>query len=309
MEAEQEATIIRISKQNPAYGTLLTLAAGGYDVEKSVELVENGNNELRLEGMKIINDASIARFVARNTPNAEDLIGKNISEQAQVDTWVTAVEQIIEFGDDAKNLLKGAEKRLKSSSYLCSDHLTIADILLWTVIAKDEKLHNQKPFASLFKRFLNKPEFSTAHRFVGLFDTQKSDEGDTSVAKERPKKTSKNDVKQKMKDEGKFVDLPGATKGNVIVRFPPEASGYLHIGHAKAALLNQYYQQTFDGKLIMRFDDTNPAKENAHFEDHREGKQVICFLRCYGMTGPVLCEVAVTSQMRTYIRDLGIDQS
>ena len=63
------------------------------------------------------------------------------------------------------------------------------------------------------------------------------------------------------------ADLDAGRAQSVVTRFPPEPNGYLHIGHAKSICLNFGVAQEFGGQCHLRFDDTNPVKEEQEFID------------------------------------------
>ena len=62
-------------------------------------------------------------------------------------------------------------------------------------------------------------------------------------------------------------DLESGKHDSILTRFPPEPNGYLHIGHAKSLSINFGIKEKFNGKCNLRFDDTNPTKEDIEYVD------------------------------------------
>jgi glutamyl-tRNA synthetase len=95
----------------------------------------------------------------------------------------------------------------------------------------------------------------------------------------RVSKLSKSQIESEMggfeyaqKKEEKGIAIPDAVDGKVVVRYPPEPNGWPHIGHAKAFCLSWYIAKKYHGKILLRWDDTNPEAEKAEFLDAiREG--------------------------------------
>jgi len=169
---------------------------------------------------------------------------------AHVKEWQTRAEALKPLNlKQIEGPLGELDAHLTLRSYIVGYALTDADLTVWKTLRANRVAH----------AYIKQNLMVNLTRWFTFIEETASPTVDLPV---HPGKAA-------AADDGASYDigLPDVEKG-VVTRFPPEPSGYLHIGHAKAALLNDYFaHKKYKGKMIVRFDDTNPSKEKQEFQD------------------------------------------
>lgn len=195
---------------------------------------------------------NIIKFLGKEFP-------KDVKVPEAAAEWVEFVYKQLSV-KDFKTLTPALEKlesHLNFRSFVVGYSVSIADIAVWGVLRANPVMGS----------VVRSGTFINISRYYKYFEAHPC----FGPAVERMIKNVNELRKQEkmgQKKESKAsydIDLIDAVDGQVVTRFPPEPSGYLHIGHAKAAILNQYFAQLYHGTLIIRFDDTNPSKEREEF--------------------------------------------
>ncbi|KAI1912306.1 glutamate--tRNA ligase [Ophidiomyces ophidiicola] len=249
------------SKPNAAYLLPIVTAAtyvqvsdpdSGLDISfEDEESVGAGKTklELKLADGKLICDDDILPFLQQKYQVLQ------LGNKEEVDKWVKESSELRD--PDFKTLdkpMRELESHLILRSYIVGHTLTLADLAIWGALRGNKVAYaNIKKAANTVSRWFNFIELSYPWVNNG------PSELNASVQKKKAAASAAG--------ASYNIGLPN-TENGVVTRFPPEPSGYLHIGHAKAALLNDYFaHEQYKGTLICRFDDTNPSKENQEFED------------------------------------------
>ena len=272
------------------YAALIVAAAVGEKPE-----VTNGD-ELNLGSSVVLRGShTIARYYAM-IPGKSSLYGsdKDPATRCCIDQWIDFSLVALPSEDGMAAL----DYHLEGHSYMVGYSLSLADIIIWGKLrslgfSKTDRtrVHVARWFRHccvlpLFAAFAPKDAMPSVvavevdligpdGKPLSKAQLKKARKKALKAAKKAQYKASGKNISEKKKTSSsgsdRYInnmgDIEGAVDGKVVTRFPPEPSGYLHIGHAKAVLLNNYFARKYNGKLIVRFDDTNPSKEKVEFEE------------------------------------------
>ncbi|ODV94262.1 hypothetical protein PACTADRAFT_35068 [Pachysolen tannophilus NRRL Y-2460] len=241
-----------------AYASLI--AAAFINTEKSdtsinVSFVDEKAPEVKLsQGDKVI--ATDNNSVFNHLVGLSKISTDNLSEWIEFSSKLTT--------KDFKLLsveLEKLDSHLNFRSFIVGHKVSASDIAVWGVLRANPVMGSvikSSAYINVSRWYLF---LDSDKRFGGMVELMNK-----SIVEIRKAASSASGEKKTHKANFD-INLQDAKDGEVVTRFPPEPSGYLHIGHAKAAILNKYFADLYHGKLIIRFDDTNPSKENVEFQD------------------------------------------
>ncbi|KAJ7170718.1 glutamyl-tRNA synthetase [Mycena crocata] len=204
---------------------------------------------LEVDGVQVHEESQIIHHLSKRAGLSFDGSLGKISAYSKIASRLSITSDIREI----VSILKDFDDHLTLRTFLVAHDISEADYVLWGCMKGHSKaigLLRNKGLVHLARWLDHLDSMEPFQRAVALTVEAKA-----------------NRLRLNKAAAGFALGLPNAIQGNVVTRFPPEPSGYLHIGHAKAVMLNQYFAKMYNGKLLIRFDDTNPSKETLKFEE------------------------------------------
>ena len=206
-----------------------------------------------LYGRVFVGEVLVSRYFARLLASigGTNFLSNDVLAATHIDYFIDIASSLIEAKDISfESVMNKLDTHLVSRTFLVGTEMTLADLLVWSaLVPKQELIKNVVNVKRWFEGIM---EVSYCREAVPTA------EGTARAQAEKAKKAATGSLD---------IGISKDQKGKIVTRFPPEPSGYMHIGHAKAAMLNHYYASEYEGKLILRFDDTNPSKEEEEYED------------------------------------------
>ncbi|KAM7486673.1 hypothetical protein LguiA_002682 [Lonicera macranthoides] len=275
---------LQLAGDSPPLSVIAAAKIAGISISLDPTLSSGSPPTLSLSnGMKLQGINVLLRYLGR-VASVRSLYQPDAFESSQIDEWLEYAP-VLSSGPGFEGACNYIDGYLLHRTFLVGNNLSIADIAIWAGLAGTEKrwesLRKSKKYRNLVRWFNSiSSGYDAVLNEVTTTFVGKKGLGNQLATKPKEKdqkslnpnaKNANGDVAEKGKAGSRptfEVDLPEAEDGKVRLRFAPEPSGYLHIGHSKAALLNQYFAEKYKGELIVRFDDTNPAKESNKFVDN-----------------------------------------